>query len=148
MLENECKCCPRNMFCTMGWVQRGEEEESQYKFFLDLSKKGSTAKCLNSCSIKQNRKRNVGSKFFIPSGARHPMFIQHPMEPRWIFPPCAIQSILCPQRERLSLFFWPLSSFIISSQESNSLPKECYHWNLLLHFEVQARPCGWCNHQY
>lgn len=48
-LENECRCCPRHVFCTggVGWLGRGEEKESWYRFFLDLSKKGLTTKWLN-----------------------------------------------------------------------------------------------------
>ena len=49
---------------------------------------------------------------------------------------------------RSSPFFGPLSYYIISSQENNSVPKECSHENLLLHFEIQARLCSLCNHQY
>lgn len=47
-----------------------------------------------------------------------------------------------------SPFFAPLSYYIISSQEDNSVPKGCSYEDFLLRFEVQGRPCRWCNHLY
>jgi len=31
------------------------------------------------------------SKCYIPSGAGHPAIMEHPMEPRWIFPQDAVE---------------------------------------------------------
>lgn len=83
---------------------------------------------------------------YIPSGAGHPMFMQHRMEPRWIFPSDAAQSRSCPWK--CSPPFDHLSYYRISSQKNNSIPKGHSHENFLLHGSIKARPCRRWNCRY